>query len=127
MAEPEQPSWGYVEAPRMLASTIDWHPRVNGYSGFTPANYSETVTLLNSLSSGRPDPAALALLRRIGVRYVVIRTSPLTAPVLGSVPAAIGLDHLDEDGAQRVLAALGADEVVRVSSAGKAVLLELRQ
>ena len=61
-------AWATVEAPRMLFSTIDWHPRVNGYSGYLPPGYPEDVQLLNTF----PAPDAIARLRALGVRYVVL-------------------------------------------------------
>ncbi len=60
--------WATVEAPRMLFATIDWHPRVNGYSGYLPPGYAEDVQLLNTF----PSPEAVARLRALGVRYVVL-------------------------------------------------------
>ena len=60
--------WATVESPRMLFATIDWHPRVNGYSGYLPPGYTEDVDLLNTF----PSPEAVARLRALGVRYVVL-------------------------------------------------------
>ncbi len=60
--------WAYVEAPRMLYSTIDFHPRVNGYSGVVPPGYFETVGALNSF----PSPDALRHASTLKVRYVVL-------------------------------------------------------
>ena len=61
-------AWATVEAPRMLFSTIDWHPRVNGYSGYLPPGYPEDVQLLNTF----PSPDSVARLHALGVRYVVL-------------------------------------------------------
>lgn len=60
--------WAYVEAPRMLYSTIDSHPRVNGYSGVVPPGYFETVVAYNTF----PSPDALGRASTAGVRYVVL-------------------------------------------------------
>ena len=60
--------WATVESPRMLFATIDWHPRVNGYSGYLPPGYAEDVALLNTF----PAPDAVARIRALGVRYVVL-------------------------------------------------------
>jgi hypothetical protein len=60
--------WATVESPRMLFATIDWHPRVNGYSGYLPPGYAEDVDLLNTF----PSPEAVARLRALGVGYVVL-------------------------------------------------------
>jgi hypothetical protein len=61
-------AWATVEAPRMLFATIDWHPRVNGYSGYLPPGYPEDVQVLNTF----PSPDSVARLRALGVRYVVL-------------------------------------------------------
>jgi hypothetical protein len=60
--------WAYVEAPRMLYSTLDFHPRVNGYSGYIPPGYYESVDALNTF----PSPPALQRASELGVRYVVL-------------------------------------------------------
>lgn len=60
--------WAFVEAPRMLYSTLDFHPRVNGYSGYIPPGYYETVDELNTF----PSVGALRRAAELGVRYVVL-------------------------------------------------------
>jgi hypothetical protein len=60
--------WATVESPRMLFATLDWHPRVNGYSGYLPPGYVEDVDLLNTF----PSPEAVARLHALGVRYVIL-------------------------------------------------------
>ena len=56
--------------PRMLFATIDWHPRVNGYSGYLPPGYPEDVQLLNTF----PSPESLAA--AAGARRAVRRAAP---------------------------------------------------
>ena len=63
-------AWARVEAPRMLYSTLDLHPRVNGYSGSWPDGYLAAVQQLNRF----PAPAALRTVHRLHVRYVVLHT-----------------------------------------------------
>jgi hypothetical protein len=62
--------WAYVEMPRQFVALRDEDPRVNGYSGFQPARFDNLATLLNRF----PSPDALRQARRLGVRYVVLRT-----------------------------------------------------
>lgn len=62
--------WAHVEAPRMLYSTLDLHPRINGYSGSWPADYQGRVATLNTFPSAK----SVALARKLGVRYVVLHT-----------------------------------------------------
>ena len=63
-------AWARVEAPRMLASTLDLHPRVNGYSGSWPDGYLADLEQLNRF----PAPAALRVAHRLDVRYVLLHT-----------------------------------------------------
>jgi len=60
--------WPFVEAPRMVYGTIDFHNRVNGYSGSAPDDYLTNLASLNSF----PSRGALATARRLKVRYVVL-------------------------------------------------------
>ncbi len=53
----------------MLASTVHWHPILNGYSGFIPPSYQRALDALR----GFPDDRALAALHALGVTHVVIR------------------------------------------------------
>ena len=63
-------AWAYVEAPRMTYSSLDWHNRINGYSGSFPPDYLANADLLNSF----PSPDALATAARLKVRYFVLHT-----------------------------------------------------
>jgi len=68
--------WVFVETPRMLYATLDWHPRLNGYSGSFPDGYRETGNLANEV----PAPEAFAALRALHVRYLVLHTGPQPSP-----------------------------------------------
>jgi hypothetical protein len=59
----------FANTRAMLASTIHWHPILNGYSGFIPPSYLPAYRGLR----GFPDDRALATLRELGVTHVVIR------------------------------------------------------
>ncbi len=61
-------AWVYTEAPRLVYSTVDWNPRVNGYSGFLPPGYHEDFDAYRRF----PEPVAVDRLRARGVRYVVL-------------------------------------------------------
>jgi hypothetical protein len=52
----------------MYWSTQHWHRLVNGYSGFSPPDYAETLTRLR----GFPDDRSIERLRRLNVRYIVV-------------------------------------------------------
>jgi hypothetical protein len=52
----------------MYWSTQHWHRLVNGYSGFAPPDYAETLTRLR----GFPDDRSIERLRRLNVRYIVV-------------------------------------------------------
>jgi hypothetical protein len=55
-------------AAYMLNSTIGWWPLVNGYSGFLPASYYDRRLDVAQF----PADESVAILRRLGVRYVVV-------------------------------------------------------
>ncbi len=62
-----------VDARRMRMATADWHPRVNGYSGYFPKRYFEFMATLNQF----PSEAALDLARELRIRYVIVHTEKL--------------------------------------------------
>jgi hypothetical protein len=55
----------------MYWSTTHWDPLVNGFSGNMPPDYIETVTILRMF----PDDDAIAKLRRLDVRYILVHES----------------------------------------------------
>ena len=59
------------EARYAFMSTFHWMPLLNGYSGYYPPSY---LSLLNEVRRF-PDEESIALLRRRGVRYVVVHMS----------------------------------------------------
>jgi hypothetical protein len=63
----------YVLAPRQLRSLTDGKPRVEGYSGNFPPDFSTMQTI----ASAFPEPEAIDGLRRFGVRYVVVHAGPV--------------------------------------------------
>jgi hypothetical protein len=52
----------------MFWSIYHWHPLVNGYSGYTPVDVLDTMTLMRSF----PDDESVARLRALDVRYILI-------------------------------------------------------
>jgi hypothetical protein len=55
----------------MFCSTWHWIPLVNGYSGFTPPAYKETVERMRTF----PDDAAIRRLQELDVRYILVHES----------------------------------------------------
>lgn len=114
--------WGFTEPPRMLLSTIDWRPRVNGYTGYFPPGYLTTVDLLNSLADPGPaTPAALARLDDLGVRYIVIRTAAFAAHL--AIP---GVTYYTPEQAAEVVSSIPGERISAVDREGDALLLRLR-
>jgi hypothetical protein len=70
-----EPSYPFVEAPRMVLSTIDLHPRVNGYSGLEPQGYESDTAVLSTF----PSDQAWERLRALRVRYIVLHLTWLGA------------------------------------------------
>jgi hypothetical protein len=52
----------------MYWSTHHWHQLVNGYSGFTPPDYAETMARMQ----GFPDEPSMERLKSLNVRYIVV-------------------------------------------------------
>jgi hypothetical protein len=65
---PVDPLDPFIGAPRMVYSTIDWHPRLNGYSGYFPATYVSDAEVV----SGFPNQPSLDRLRERRIRYVIL-------------------------------------------------------
>ena len=122
MGDTRGPYWAYVEAPRLSLTPIDWKPRVNGYSGYSPPDYEVAIDRFNGLAKGGPaPPETLQLLDEFGVRYIVIRTAPVDPDLTGP-----GVAFEDEASAARVVAALPPERVEGVSREGAALLVRLR-
>ncbi len=102
-------AWAYVEAPRMVYSTIDWKPRFNGYSGGWPDGYLRDLDRLDAF----PSPESLAIARRLRIRYVVLH--------LGSV---VGVPQFTDSRAAAIVAALPPG--ARAERHGNAWLVDLR-
>ncbi len=58
-----------------------WHRRINGYSGYYPPSFIQTVERLQSF----PDTASLAHLRELGVRVIVVHRTDLKPDAYGSL------------------------------------------
>lgn len=109
MVDPRRGSdWNVVEGTRMLLSTIDLRPRVNGFSGYHPARYLDDLEAIN----GFPGPAGVDRLESLGVRYVVLH--------LGEEQ---GVPAFGDDAAQAVLDDL--PPIVDASRHGAAWLVDL--
>ena len=61
----------YRETRYMYWSTFHWKKLVNGYSGFFPSDYWE----INKTMQEFPSEKSIALLRNLGVRYVIVHTA----------------------------------------------------
>ncbi|HEU4937628.1 MAG TPA: hypothetical protein VFT39_14305, partial [Vicinamibacterales bacterium] len=69
----QDPKYGLPGADPKYAylSIFHWKPLINGYSGFYPASYIRRLLDLRRF----PEPFSLRVLRREGVRYLVIHQS----------------------------------------------------
>lgn len=71
------------EQVRQYWSTFHWQPRVNGSSDITPLVYD---SLRRDLAAF-PDARSLAILRGLGVRYVIVHRAEFTAPGWDAIAA----------------------------------------
>ena len=62
------PQWDAVYASW---STEHWHPMLNGYSGYYPPTYIETLRIMQTF----PDDESIARLRALNVRFIVVHRS----------------------------------------------------
>lgn len=126
MGDPSESAWAYVEAPRMLLSAIDWHPRVNGYSGFSSPGYQDVVAIFNSLASDQPaTDYAFRALRILKVRYIVLRTAAVAEDGPGP-PSTPGVAYYNESQVAKVESEFPPGTIRSVRGIGSAVLIELR-
>jgi hypothetical protein len=56
----------------MFNSTYHWQPLVNGYSDVIPPDFEEMAVPINAF----PDPASFALMKKLGVKYVIWHMTP---------------------------------------------------
>jgi hypothetical protein len=66
----------FSQAANLYGSTAHHRIMPNGYSGYLPPSYLRSSKALRSL----PDPTALARLRRLGIRYVVVHPGVAGTP-----------------------------------------------
>jgi hypothetical protein len=66
----------HLEPVYMYFSTFHWHRLINGYSGFSPAAYSQLRVLMATF----PDDASIAELRRRDVRFVIVHGALFEQP-----------------------------------------------
>jgi hypothetical protein len=62
---------GDYDTVYMVSSISHWNPLVNGYSGFIPQHYLDTMRTLQTF----PDDRSIAHLESLGVRYVIVHES----------------------------------------------------
>jgi hypothetical protein len=118
-------AWAYVESPRQYLSLIDDHPRVNGYSGFTPEGFEQLAATVDTFPSAK----SLAALARHDVRYVVLRTRLVgdQVPALRAQLDADGVGRYTPATARAMLERLPEACVRRVDRLPGAYLIELRR
>jgi hypothetical protein len=99
------------EATYAFWSAAHWNKLVNGYSGYFPQVYAETLNVMEAF----PDTASVARLTRLDVRYIVVHHA-----------------FVEDDRRERLLRAMGADAALeRVGmfrdAVGPATLFVLRK
>jgi hypothetical protein len=65
---PRRQQGSFYDTLYMFSSMSHWFPLVNGYSGFIPGHYLDTVELMR----GFPDDPSIDRLRQLGTRYVIV-------------------------------------------------------
>jgi hypothetical protein len=95
------PATGVVVSYYMMASTVDGHPRLGGWSGFLPHQLSPIRKVVTTANLDLWLTAA----RRLGAAYIFVHGDAMD-------PAVVGAIHTARDAGRLVLAAsFGQDEV----------------
>jgi hypothetical protein len=68
MNDPDLDPLGPASIRAMYYGTLDWRPRVNGYSAHFPQHYIELQSACNPM----PDAASLAALKTWGVTHIIV-------------------------------------------------------
>ena len=105
----EQPPGPVVELPAvgvqvsfyLLASTVDGHPRLNGWSGFVPRELAPIAQRVTATSLA----GWIAAARRLGAEYLIVHGDAIDAATLSGVRAA------HDEGSLKLVATFGSDEV----------------
>jgi len=100
---PSSPQAVYRETKYMYWSTFHWKKLVNGYSGFFPPDYWEN----NRTMQGFPSGESIALLRKLGVTYVIVHSSKFRREQWGEMKEQLSPFHE---------ISFGTDHVYRVDS-----------
>lgn len=66
-------------------SAAHWFPLVNGYSGYYPRDYGETLRVMSDF----PNQESIARLQRLDVRYIVVHRELLPRPQYAALLAAM--------------------------------------
>ena len=107
----DQPAGPVVELPAigdqvsyyLLASTVDGHPRLDGWSGFLPRELKPIRVAVTAATL----PAWLAAAERLGAKYIVIHGGSIDVATLAAV-------HVARDAGSLVPATtFGGDEIYR--------------
>jgi hypothetical protein len=82
----------FTQPTNLYGDTAHHRRTLNGFSGYTPPSYAQQSRALYSL----PSPSAVALLRRLGMRFVVVHSEVAGTPwqSLRSPSAAAPLKYL---------------------------------
>ncbi len=119
------PAWAWVETPRQLLALRDGDPRVNGYSGYEPKNFSLDTAILDTF----PTAPALAQLRTFGVRYVILRTrlpGPITPSSYNAIANENGVGVLTDATARAMIKDAPAGVIASTRTLPGGYLLTLR-
>lgn len=105
--------YAFTEAPRMLLGVDDDLQSFNGYSGYAPTGYESSAATINTF----PSPEAIAELRRLGVTYVTILTSPADTgtPFISDVVNQSGFAYWPPDEVEQRLASLDQTQVQSIA------------
>jgi hypothetical protein len=88
------PAFNAQMAWAMLDSTANWHPILNGYSGFVPQSYRDAYEALRDF----PDEKSLNALHARGVTHVVVHRTALEPRNFAAISNIASLQWQNDDG-----------------------------
>jgi hypothetical protein len=89
------PRSAQFHAHYMLASTANWQPLVNGYSGFQPPSFYENARALQLF----PGDEAFARMRALGVTHVIVHADQMPEGTIAALEERTDLARVDAFGA----------------------------
>ncbi len=114
-------TYAFLEATRMLLGSDDRLQTVNGYSGYAPIDYEQTIERAN----GFPSAESLDELTRLDVSYVILHAAPMDTgmDVVTQVVNDTGFASYSPPDVERILSEIPSDLSTQTIRADDGVII----